>query len=80
MATATATRPRRVSAKKNGGKVAAKPRMAFYTVTAYDSEGNVVVTSDGEMTIENANVARDFMRATFRPERVIVSDEFGYTY
>lgn len=85
MATATATRRPRVSAKKIAEKAAAEiairnSRMMFYTVTAYDNEGNVICVSDGVMTFENADCARDYMRRNFRPEKVIVSDEFGYTY
>lgn len=54
--------------------------MALYTVTAFDNDGNVIATSDGEMTFENADCARSFMRATFRPARVTISDSFGYDY
>lgn len=54
--------------------------MAIYTVTAFGADGNVITISDGEMTFENADCARDYMRRNFRPARVIVSDSLGYTY
>lgn len=54
--------------------------MAIYTVTAFDVDGNVIAISDGEMTFENADCARAFMRSEFRPELVTISDALGYTY
>lgn len=54
--------------------------MAIYTVTATDADGNVIAISDGEMTFENADTCRAFMRREFRPEMVVISDALGYTY
>lgn len=79
---AAATRTRKTAAEKRAEMANAlrNSRRTFYSVTAYDEDGMVMAVSDGEMTFENADCARAFMRSAFRPALVTVSDEFGYDY
>jgi hypothetical protein len=54
--------------------------MTIYTVTAFDADGNVIATSDGELTFDNAEFVREFLHAEYRPASVTISDALGYTY
>lgn len=79
---AAATRVRKSAAEKRAEMANAlrNSRQTFYTVIAFDEDGFAIAVSDGEMTFENAECARAFMRAEFRPARVTVTDEYGYDY